>query len=129
VALLIVPVSDVSSGGVGVLTVRRGIDPQKGKLALPGGFIETGETWKSAAVRELQEETGLHYPASSVTSFDIKDGRSTVLLFGLLSDEVRSSEIVEQFTPNREVTGLEIITEPRELAFPSHTEVIKQFFD
>lgn len=42
-----------------MLFIRRGKNPGKGKLALPGGFINPGETPYQAAVRELKEETGL----------------------------------------------------------------------
>jgi 8-oxo-dGTP diphosphatase len=42
-----------------LLLVERGRDPYKGKFALPGGFVEYGETVESAVVRELEEETGL----------------------------------------------------------------------
>jgi 8-oxo-dGTP diphosphatase len=38
-----------------VLLVRRA----DGTLALPGGFVDPGETCERAAVRELHEETGL----------------------------------------------------------------------
>lgn len=42
-----------------VLLIKRGIEPYKGKWALPGGFINIDETAENAANRILQKETNL----------------------------------------------------------------------
>ncbi len=43
----------------GVVLVERKNDPFRGCWALPGGFVEYGETVEEAARREAEEETGL----------------------------------------------------------------------
>lgn len=42
-----------------VALIRRGKEPFKGSYALPGGFLNYGETLEHCVVREVQEETGL----------------------------------------------------------------------
>lgn len=41
-----------------LLVVRRGIDPEKGSLDLPGGFVNPDEHPEKAIIREIQEELG-----------------------------------------------------------------------
>lgn len=45
--------------GQRVLLIRRGNHPAIGKLAFPGGFVEPDEDCRTAALRELYEETSL----------------------------------------------------------------------
>jgi 8-oxo-dGTP diphosphatase len=47
------------SHGIEILLIERLKDPFTGFWAFPGGFVEEGESCEQAALRELEEETGL----------------------------------------------------------------------
>ncbi len=59
----IVAVPERKGGEAQLLLIQRKNPPCKGMWALPGGFVDEGESLDMAAARELQEET----------SVDIKD--------------------------------------------------------
>lgn len=48
-----------------LMLVTRGIEPNYGKLDLPGGFIDPGETAEHAVARELKEELNLSIESMS----------------------------------------------------------------
>ncbi|MCA6604344.1 MAG: NUDIX hydrolase, partial [Pseudanabaena sp. M007S1SP1A06QC] len=43
-----------------IMLIQRDIPPFQGQWAIPGGFVRMDETLEQAALRELQEETGIH---------------------------------------------------------------------
>lgn len=57
VAVVLVPVEDG-----GLLLVRRAIEPRTGKLALPDGYVNFGETWQEAEA--LRPQRVMRLPAS-----------------------------------------------------------------
>ncbi|WP_067498626.1 NUDIX domain-containing protein [Actinoplanes sp. TFC3] len=111
--------------GAGLLVVRRGIPPAEGSLALPGGYVEAGESWQEAAVRELREETGVSGDAGSVLLFDaLSAPDGTLLIFGLLPGVASLSD----FEANAETTGVEVLKTPAELGFELHTRAVELWF-
>ena len=49
-----------------VLLVQRGRNPGKGRYALPGGFLNPGETIIAGCLRELKEETNILFPKGEI---------------------------------------------------------------
>jgi ADP-ribose pyrophosphatase YjhB (NUDIX family) len=114
--------------GTGLLVIRRSIEPRSGLFALPGGFIDHGETWQQAVVRELAEETGITAAPGDVRLADaLTDTEGGhLLLFGLLPEY--AAEELPPFAPTDETDGREVLTAPAELAFPLHTEAAGRWF-
>ncbi|QDN84441.1 NUDIX hydrolase (plasmid) [Streptomyces sp. RLB3-6] len=50
-----------------VLVIQRRWEPYEGQWALPGGHLDSGEASVDAAVRELEEETGVRVTAQALT--------------------------------------------------------------
>jgi ADP-ribose pyrophosphatase YjhB (NUDIX family) len=121
VAVLLLPVDR------GLLVVRRDFGRAKGKLALPGGFVDVAETWQEAAAREVFEEAGVRVDPEMVRDFRVlsaPDG--TILIFGVAAPT--TSDRLGAFTPNAECSERVVLDAPAPLAFPLHERVVEEYF-
>jgi 8-oxo-dGTP diphosphatase len=129
VAVALLPVEGAGPTGdtPGLVVVRRGIEPARGQLALPGGFIEVGESWQEATVRELREETGLVAAAEEVRLFAVHSAPlATINVFGLLP--TRRLDDLPASAPTEEATEWLVLTRPQPLAFSTHTQAMAEYF-
>lgn len=125
VAVALLPVEDAD--GTGLVVITRTIEPALGGVALPGGFIDFGEDWREAVVRELREETGITAEASEVALADaLSSPAGHLLLFGLLPPR-RAADLPPP-TPTDETTGWHLLHTPGPLAFPLHTRAAAAWF-
>ena len=110
----------------GLVVIRRNIEPQKGTLTLPGGYLDLGETWQEGARRELYEETGIDISGSDIRLYDVQNGLDdTLVIFGLA--EKQPHEVLQPFR-SEETQEVVLIEEPIQLGFPMHTDVAARYF-
>lgn len=121
VAVVLIPV------GAGILAVRRAIEPGRGELALPGGFIEAGESWQEAGAREVWEECGLAVDPGELRAWRVLSSPiDTLLIFA--TARRREEDGLSEFVPNEEATERVVLTGPTQLAFRLHTQVVEEWF-
>lgn len=116
-----------------VVLVRRGIEPQKGKWCLPGGFVNPGESAQAAAGRELWEETGIallmerfHY----ITDYPVPVGNVLLNFFRARWNRKRDGKL-PAFIPSTESPEIALFPADRlpvDMAFESHIWAIMLAF-
>ena len=111
----------------GVLTVRRTIEPASGWLALPGGYVDWGETWQAAGAREVWEEAGVKIDPAGLREFQVFSAGNSTLMIVAMATPLTMADL-PPFVPNEEASERQILTTPQELAFPLHTEVLTAYF-
>ncbi len=129
VAVVLQPVVADFDGVVpsGVIIGRRGIEPHIGVMALPGGFVEFGEKAEVAAAREIFEEMSI--PVGGLRfSHSFADQEGHFLMF-FHARPIWIEHAQMSFKPSAECPKMDIATDPMQLAFESHTEALKLFFE
>lgn len=131
VSVVLIPFED------GVITVRRNIEPRKGKIALPGGFIVLGESWRVGGAREAHEEAQvvIEHPDSAIAPLMIESipNGTQIIIFGQVV--VPDRMVVHPFVPNVEATERFIVTRNNfdlykdEFAFPLHIKAVERYFE
>ena len=113
------------------LFIRRARDPGRGKLALPGGFIDRGETAEGAALREVREEAGVkldrvEFLASFPNLYTYRSVEYPVVdLFFTAAVRAREASPLDDVT---EVVWLPPSSlRDEDLAFPSHAKALRLF--
>lgn len=112
--------------GNGLLVARRNIEPQRGTLVLPGGYLDLAETWQEGAVRELYEETGIRVAAGEISLYDVANGLDNTLVIGGLAPQQQLS-CLQPFS-SAETQEIALIEEPVELGFPLHNIWVRRYF-
>ncbi|HDR50086.1 MAG TPA: NUDIX domain-containing protein [Mariniphaga anaerophila] len=116
-----------------LLLTTRGVEPGYGKLDLPGGFIDPGESAEAAVSRELWEELGLKVKSmkylESAPNEYIFSGFSVFTLdmaFRVVPESTENLKAMDDILDFRFYAGNEI--DYSQIPAPSISHFVKQFF-
>lgn len=127
VATALIPVS--TNQGIRLLSVVRNIEPQRGGIGLPGGYVDKLENFEQAAARETWEETGLKLlPEDFSLILSRVTQQNNTLVFCNYKYIVKASDIDLNFS-NQETQKIILSDSNQEYCFPTHAEVAKKFWD
>ena len=112
-----------------IVLIRRKNPPFQGQLALPGGFVDVGETVESACIREAKEETNINIKLIKligVFSEPDRDPRGHTVTIAFLCEPVSKKQKPKALD---DATSLEIVAlseiQSIQLAF-DHMEIVRK---
>lgn len=131
VAVLLQPVQCLKTNRIGLLIGERcGPFDKPGSLALIGGYVDMVDASVAhAAARELKEETSLEIETETIKIVD-SSNNGRVMLMACSSNHILDLKHVEEnFKASSEISRFDVIYEPMELCFPTHTLFAKKWFE
>lgn len=112
-----------------LLWVQRGLQPQRGKWAIPGGFLEQGETLAEGAARELREEAGILLPPDALQLYMT----GSITFINQMYVGFRAFVPTEACTPGLESMACQFFSRSEcpwgEVAYPQVNDSIRQAYD
>lgn len=115
-----------------LLLIRREREPARGRLAMPGGFVDAGESAEEALLREIREEVGLElrdvmYFASYANRYLYAGVTyNTLDLFFLCASEDSSRATALDGVASVEWRDPQTVAD-RDIAFPSMREALRAY--
>lgn len=115
-----------------VLFLRRAREPGAGRLGLPGGFVDPGETVEAALQRELREEIGLEtltarFLCSQPNDYDYRGVQYAVVDLFFVVHSAEPARIIEAEEVAELVWRLPSAVHPEEIAFKSVRAAFVQY--
>ena len=112
-----------------LLWVQRDLPPQRGKWAIPGGFLERGETMAEGAARELYEEAGVSLSPDRLHLYMT----GSITFINQMYVGFRAAVASEQCLPGAESMACRFFTREEcpweQLAYPQVNDSIRQAYD
>lgn len=122
-------VSALILSGTEILLTTRAVEPQKGKLDTPGGFMELNETLEQALEREIKEELGV-----GIQNIEYFNSATDKYLFSGVEDytlgvNFKVKLASEEFSPADDISDVRYYpldeVDMTEIGFPSVAKVIE----
>lgn len=118
----------VQDAGGRLLLVQRGAPPERGKWALPAGYLDHGEEPAVTATREVLEETGLAVRVTGLIDvYHNPPEQGGASIFILYRAEVIGGELAA--ADDASDAGFFVLDDLPELAFESTRDAVRRLFE